>query len=178
MHRSEVIREKGTNRAQFFRGEIDKYSWVDVGSSYLPSEMNAAYLLPQLEIAEEINSKRLKLWNIYYSSLKELEEAGKVELPTVPKECQHNGHMFYLKVKDMEERTSLINYLWENKIKAVFHYVPLHSSIAGRKYGEFVGEDNHTTKESERLLRLPMYYALKEEEAEYVAEKVKEFYAS
>ncbi len=177
MQRSEVIREKGTNRAQFFRGEIDKYSWVDVGSSYLPSEMNAAYLLPQLEIAEEINSKRLKVLNIYYASLKELEEKGKVELPTVPKECQHNGHMFYFKAKDIEERTALINYLWENKIKAVFHYVPLHSSIAGRKYGEFVGEDNYTTKESERLLRLPMFYALKEEEAEYVAEKVKEFYA-
>ncbi len=177
MHRSEIIREKGTNRAQFFRGEIDKYSWVDVGSSYLPSEMNAAYLLPQLEIADEINSKRLKLWELYYDGLKELEREGKIELPYIPKECSHNGHMFYIKAKDLEERTELIQYLKEYGIKAVFHYIPLHSSIAGRKYGEFVGEDRNTTKESERLLRLPMFYALGEEEVEYVVGKVKEFYS-
>lgn len=171
--RAEIIREKGTNRTQFFRGEVDKYSWVDVGSSYLPSEMNAAYLLPQLEMAEEINQKRLKLWNIYYEQLKDLD---RIELPYIPAACQHNAHMFYIKAKDLDERTRLIDYLANAGIKAVFHYVPLHSSTAGLKYGEFVGEDINTTRESERLLRLPMFYALKEEEAVWVADKVKEFY--
>lgn len=176
IHRSEIIREKGTNRAQFFRGEIDKYSWVDVGSSYLPSEMNAAYLLPQLEIAEDICNQRLKIWNLYYEGLKGLAEEEKIELPYIPSECQHNGHIFYIKTKDVEERTDLIHFLEEYGVKAVFHYVPLHSSIAGRKYGEFIGEDRYTTKESERLLRLPMFYSLKEEEAEYVVNIVKKFY--
>lgn len=176
VHRGEVIREKGTNRSQFFRGEVDKYSWVDIGSSYLPSEMNAAYLLPQLEIAEEINSRRLELWKLYYNELKELEESGKIELPYIPKECRHNAHMFYIKTENLEERTRLIQYLNENGIKAVFHYVPLHTSKAGRKYGEFVGEDKYTTKESERLVRLPMFYALKDEEVRYVADKIKDFY--
>lgn len=171
--RAEIIREKGTNRTQFFRGEVDKYSWVDVGSSYLPSEMNAAYLLPQLEIAEDINEKRLRLWNIYYEQLKELD---RIELPYIPSECEHNAHMFYIKAKDLDERTRLIDYLVNSGIKAVFHYVPLHSAAAGLKYGEFVGEDRFTTKESERLLRLPMFYSLKEEEAIWVASKVKEFY--
>lgn len=175
-HRGEVLREKGTNRSQFFRGEIDKYSWVDVGSSYLPSEMNAAYLLAQLEIAEEINQRRLELWNIYYNGLKELEVDGKIELPYIPKECRHNAHMFYIKAKDLAERTKLIQYLNDNGINAVFHYVPLHTSIAGRKYGEFIGEDLNTTKESERLVRLPMFYALKEEEVTYVVDKIKNFY--
>lgn len=177
MLRGEIIREKGTNRSQFFRGEIDKYSWVDVGSSYLPSEMNAAYLLPQLEIADEINNKRLSLWNTYYRELKELQDAEKVELPYIPKECKHNAHMFYIKARDLQERTELIAFLAENGIRAVFHYVPLHSSIAGRKYGEFVGDDNYTTKESDRLLRLPMFYDLEEEVAVYIAGKVKEFYS-
>ena len=139
IHRGEIIREKGTNRSQFFRGEVDKYSWVDVGSSYLPSEMNAAYLLPQLEIAEEINQRRLKLWELYYNGLKELEESGKIELPYIPKECQHNAHMFYIKTKNLDERTRLIYYLNQNNINAVFHYVPLHTSNAGEKYGEFIG---------------------------------------
>ncbi len=177
MLRGEIIREKGTNRSQFFRGEIDKYSWVDVGSSYLPSEMNAAYLLPQLEIADEINNKRLSLWNTYYRELKELQDAEKLELPYIPKECKHNAHMFYIKAKDLEERTELIAFLAENGIRAVFHYVPLHSSIAGRKFGEFVGNDNYTTRESDRLLRLPMFYDLEEEVAVYIAGKVKEFYS-
>lgn len=177
MLRGEIIREKGTNRSQFFRGEIDKYSWVDVGSSYLPSEMNAAYLLPQLEIADEINNKRLSLWNTYYRELKELQDAEKLELPYIPKECKHNAHMFYIKARDLEERTELIAFLAENGIRAVFHYVPLHSSIAGRKFGEFVGNDNYTTKESDRLLRLPMFYDLEEEVAVYIAGKVKEFYS-
>lgn len=177
VQRGEVIREKGTNRTQFFRGEVDKYSWVDVGSSYLPSEMNAAYLLPQLEIAEEINQKRLRLWDIYFHELEILEDTGKIKLPYIPKECHHNAHMFYIKAKDLEERTRLIQFLASCGIKAVFHYVPLHSSQAGKKYGEFVGEDRYTTKESERLVRLPMFYALKEEEAMYVADKVRDFYA-
>ncbi|MCI5713381.1 MAG: dTDP-4-amino-4,6-dideoxygalactose transaminase [Lachnospiraceae bacterium] len=175
--RAEIIREKGTNRAQYFRGEIDKYSWVDEGSSYLPSEMNAAYLLPQLEIADEINNRRLELWNLYYQELKDLEDKGKIELPFIPKECQHNAHMFYIKTRDLEERTKLIQYLLKNDIKAVFHYVPLHTSIAGRKFGEFVGEDIYTTKESERLVRLPMYYALQDENVKYIANKIRSFYA-
>ena len=177
VHKAEVIREKGTNRTQFFRGEVDKYSWVDVGSSYLPSEMNAAYLLPQLEIAEKINSKRLELWDLYYQELRELEERERIELPYIPGECQHNAHMFYLKVKDINERTELIKYLGDSGIKAVFHYVPLHSSDAGRRYGEFVGTDRYTTRESERLVRLPMFYALKSEEVMYVTDKVKNFYS-
>ena len=176
VHTAEIIREKGTNRSQYFRGEIDKYSWVDKGSSYLPSELNMAYLLPQLEIAEEINNRRLMLWELYYSRLQELQEEGKIGLPYVPKECQHNAHMFYIKTADLEERTELIAYLGQNGIKSVFHYVPLHTSIAGRKYGQFIGEDRYTTKESDRLLRLPMFYALKEEEVIYVTDKIKEFY--
>lgn len=176
IHRGEVIREKGTNRSQFFRGEVDKYSWVDVGSSYLPSEMNAAYLLPQLEIADEINQRRLELWNLYYRELKELEKSGRIELPHIPKECRHNAHMFYIKTKNLEERTKLIRYLNDNGINAVFHYVPLHSSVAGKKYGEFIGEDRNTTRESERLVRLPMFYALKDEEVKETAYKIKAFY--
>lgn len=178
IHKGEIIREKGTNRAQFFRGELDKYSWVSVGSSYLPSEMNAAYLLPQLEIADEINYKRLELWNLYYQELKDLEEKGRIELPYIPQECGHNAHMFYIKARDLNERTKLIEYLAQNNIKSVFHYVPLHSSRAGKKYGEFVGEDRFTTMESERLLRLPMFYALKKEEVKEVVRKIKRFYVS
>ena len=175
-HRAEIIREKGTNRSQYFRGEVDKYSWVDIGSSYLPSEMNAAYLLPQLEIAVEINDKRRRLWQLYYRGLEEMEIGERFQLPYVPVECEHNAHMFYIKVKDVDERTELINYLINNGIYAVFHYVPLHSSIAGRKYGEFVGEDRYTTRESERLVRLPIFYSLKEEHVLYIIDKIKEFY--
>lgn len=174
--RAEIIREKGTNRSKYFRGEIDKYSWVDIGSSYLPSEMNAAYLLPQLEIAEEINNRRLELWQLYYDALSELQDKEKIELPYIPKECCHNAHMFYIKVRDLEERSELIKYLAGYGIRAVFHYVPLHSSIAGYKYGEFVGKDINTTKESERLVRLPMFYSLQNEEVAYVADYVKRFY--
>ncbi len=176
IERAEIIREKGTNRAKFFRGEVDKYSWVDMGSSYLPSEMNAAYLMPQLEIADEINNKRLRIWDIYYNELKSLKADGLIELPFIPEHCEHNAHMFYIKAKDLDERTALIDYLMNNGIKAVFHYVPLHSAKAGVKYGEFVGEDKYTTAESDRLLRLPMFYALEDEEAVYIANKVKEFY--
>lgn len=176
VHRGEIIREKGTNRTQFFRGEVDKYSWVDIGSSYLPSEMNAAYLLSQLEMAEEINSKRLQLWDSYYQGLKELEEAGRIELPYIPAECRHNAHMFYIKVKDLDERTKLLQYLGACGIKAVFHYVPLHSSKAGKQYGDFVGKDRYTTRESERIIRLPMFYSLGKDEVGYVVEKVGNFY--
>lgn len=176
IRRGEIIREKGTNRSQYFRGEVDKYSWVDIGSSYLPSEMNAAYLLPQLEIAEEINDRRRLLWQLYYEALSHLADAGKIELPYVPQTCRHNAHMFYIKARDLTERTELIRYLAARGISAVFHYIPLHSSAAGLKYGQFVGEDRYTTKESERLLRLPMYHSLKREEVEYVADTIHKFY--
>lgn len=175
-HRSEIIREKGTNRAQFFRGEVDKYSWVDLGSSYLPSELNVAYLYSQLECAEEINHKRLKLWNRYYGELEDLQDKGKVELPFIPDDCQHNAHMFYIKVRDLIERTKMLKYLAEHDIKAVFHYVPLHTSAAGKKFGEFTGEDRYTTSESDRLIRLPMFFALKESEVSYITDIIHQFY--
>lgn len=174
---AEIMREKGTNRSKFFRGQIDKYTWVNYGSSYLPSDMNAAYLYAQLEMAEEINDARLAIWNRYYEGLKELKEAGKIELPYVPNECVHNAHMFYIKAKDLEERTALISFLKENGIMCVFHYIPLHSAPAGLKYGEFRGVDEYTTKESERLARLPMYYGLQMEQVDYIISKVKEFYS-
>jgi len=173
---AEIIREKGTNRAKFFRGQIDKYTWVEKGSSYLPSEMNAAYLYAQLELAEEITADRMATWERYNDAFKELADAGKVELPYIPEGCTHNAHMFYLKCKDLEERTALISYLKENDILAVFHYVPLHTAPAGLKYGRFHGEDKYTTKESERLVRLPLYYGLEPEKTDYIIEKVKEFY--
>lgn len=173
---AEIIREKGTNRSKFFRGQIDKYTWVDRGSSYLPSDLNAAYLYAQLEIADKINDKRLKIWNMYKEGLSDLEEKGRINLPYVPDDCVHNGHMFYLKAADLEERTKLIEFLKSNDIQAVFHYIPLHSAPAGVKYGVFSGEDKFTTKESERILRLPMYYTLAEESVTYIIEKVQEFY--
>lgn len=173
---AEIIREKGTNRSQFFRGMVDKYTWVEKGSSYLPSELNAAYLYAQLERAEEINNKRLELWQNYYEQLYPLQEKEMLELPVIPAECEHNAHMFYIKVKDLEERTRLITYLKEHQITASFHYVPLHSSPAGMKYGRFSGEDRYTTKESERLLRLPMYYSLTVSEVETVVETIKKFW--
>lgn len=174
---AEIIREKGTNRSKFFRGQIDKYTWVNYGSSYLPSDMNAAYLYAQLEMADEINEARLHSWNRYYEGLKELAEAGKIELPVIPEGCVHNAHMFYIKAKDLAERTELISYLKANEILAVFHYIPLHSAPAGQKYGRFHGEDVYTTRESERLCRLPMYYGLTDEQVDYIISKVKAFYA-
>lgn len=173
---AEIIREKGTNRSKYFRGQIDKYTWVNYGSSYLPSELNAAYLTAQLDVAEEVNEDRLKSWNLYYELLTPLKEAGKIELPYVPEECIHNAHMFYIKTKDIDERSALIDYLKEHEIMAVFHYIPLHTSPAGQKFGRFHGEDKYTTKESERLLRLPMFYGLKEEEVRKVAATVTAFY--
>lgn len=173
---AEIIREKGTNRAKFFRGQIDKYTWVDKGSSYLPSELNAAYLYAQLELADEITSDRMRSWNQYYSGLTSLKEEGKVELPYIPEYCEHNAHMFYMKCKDLDERTELIKFLKEKDILPVFHYIPLHSAPAGKQFGRFAGEDVYTTKESERLVRLPMYYGLKEEQVSYIIDKIKEFY--
>ncbi len=173
---AEIIREKGTNRSKYYRGQVDKYTWINYGSSYLPSDMNAAYLYAQLEIAEEINNARLSIWRQYYESLKPLAEENRIQLPTVPEGCVHNGHMFYIKTADIEERTRLIDYLKENGIHAVFHYIPLHTAPAGRKFGRFHGEDRHTTRESERLLRLPMYYGLSEDEVEYICSHVRKFY--
>ena len=173
---AEILREKGTNRSKFFRGQIDKYTWVNYGSSYLPSELNAAYLWGELEIADEINENRLKSWNHYYQGLQHLAEKGRIELPVVPEGCVHNAHMFYIKAKDLEERTRLISYMKENGVGCVFHYIPLHSAPAGRKFGRFHGEDKYTTKESERLMRLPMYYGLKSEEIDYVIECLEKFY--
>ena len=174
--KAEILREKGTDRSKFFRGQIDKYRWIDYGSSYLPSEMNAAYLYAQLEMADQINEARLARWNEYYKLLTPLAQAGRIELPVVPEGCVHNAHMFYIKTADEHERQELINYLKERDILAVYHYVPLHSAPAGIKYGRFNGEDVYTTKESERLLRLPMYYGLTAEEVAFVADQVKEFY--
>lgn len=174
---AEIIREKGTNRSKFFRGQIDKYTWVNYGSSYLPSDMNAAYLWAQLEMAEEINNHRLDCWNRYYENLKGLKEEGKIELPTIPEGCVHNAHMFYIKAKDLEERTAFIDFMKKKDILTVFHYIPLHSAPAGVKFGRFHGEDVYTTKESERLVRLPMYYSLSLEEVDYISNAVKEFYS-
>ncbi len=171
-----IIREKGTNRTLYKLGKVDKYSWIQPGSSYLPSEMNAAYLYAQLEKAEEINNDRLSHWNRYYEALLPLKEKGLIELPYVPKECVHNAHMFYIKCKDFEERKGLIDHLLANDILPASHYVPLHSSKAGLIYSEFRGEDRYTTKESERLLRLPMYYKLTDEDLDEVVMRVKEYY--
>lgn len=175
--RAEIVREKGTNRSQFFRGEIDKYTWMDAGSSYLPSELNAAYLWAQLEQAQKIYDDRMQSWNLYYEMLKDLETEGIIELPVVPEGCIHNAHMFYIKTKDLEERTDLISYLKGENINSVFHYIPLHSSPAGKRLGVFHGQDKYTTKESERLLRLPMYYGLKQEVVQLVVKQIKAFYA-
>lgn len=176
IEKAEILREKGTDRSKYFRGQVDKYRWMNFGSSYLPSEINAAFLYTQLEAADEINQVRLARWNQYYELLTPLAEAGKIELPFLPENCQHNGHMFYIKTKDMEERTALIEFMKKHEILTVFHYVPLHSAPAGRKFGRFHGEDRYTTRESERLLRLPMFYQLTTDQVEYIAGKVKEFY--
>lgn len=177
IERAEIIREKGTNRSRFFRGQVDKYTWVDMGSSYLPSEINAAFLFAQLEMATEINNNRLKSWNYYFSGLKSLEEAGHIELPKVPLYNEHNAHMFYIKVRDLEERTKLIEYLKANGVLSVFHYIPLHSSEAGLKYGRFHGSDLFTTQESERLIRLPMFYNLSKDSITDVIRVINKFYS-
>lgn len=173
---AEILREKGTNRSQFFRGQIDKYTWVDYGSSFLPSELNAAYLMAQLDQADAINNARLARWEQYYRLLSPLAAEGRIELPVIPEGCVHNAHMFYIKTGDLEERQALIQALREQGILAVFHYIPLHSSPAGKKFGRFHGEDRYTTRESERLLRLPMYYSLTEENVNDVVSVIEEFY--
>lgn len=174
--RAEIIREKGTNRCQFHRGEVDKYTWVELGSSYLPSELNAAYLYAELEKADMILQNRLESWNAYRERLQDLEKKGWLELPKIPAECAHNGHMFYIKMPDLEGRTKMIKHLVENGILAVFHYVPLHTAPAGKRFGEFRGEDRYTTSESNRLLRLPLFYGLGRDQLDFVCDKVFEFF--
>lgn len=175
--RAEILREKGTNRAKFFRGQVDKYTWVDFGDSYLPSELNAAYLWAQLLRADDINNDRLSTWNVYKERLKSLADSGKIELPVVPDGCIHNAHMFFIKCKNIDERTAFIKYMRENGVQCPFHYVPLHSAPAGLKFGRFDGNDEFTTKESERLVRLPMFYGLEKEQVEYICEKILDFYS-
>lgn len=176
IEKAEILREKGTNRSQFFRGQVAKYNWVDFGDSYLQSDLNAAYLWAQLEMADEINNNRLATWNAYYEAFKPLEEKGIITLPTIPEGCVHNAHMFYIKCKDWETRQAYIKFMKENDILCVFHYVPLHSAPAGLKFGRFVGEDEHTTPDSDRLVRLPIYYNIDKEDLEKVINKTLEFF--
>lgn len=176
VERAEILREKGTNRAKFFRGQVDKYNWVDIGDSFLPSELNAAYLYAQLEVADEINNNRLHSWEEYDKAFRPLEAEGLIDLPVVPEDCVHNAHMYYIKCRSLEERTAFISFLKERGVMAVFHYVPLHSAPAGLKFGRFHGEDKYTTADSDRLVRLPMYYGLTEEDRNTVIKAVKEFY--
>lgn len=170
--KAEILREKGTNRARFFRGQVDKYTWVDFGDSYLPSELNAAYLWPQLLKADEITENRMATWNAYYEAFKPLADAGRIELPVIPEGCEHNAHMFYMKLNDLADRTEFLSYMKSKEIGCVFHYIPLHSAPAGLKFGRFFGEDEFTTKESERLVRLPLYYNLTKEDRDFVISNV------
>jgi len=174
--RAEIYREKGTDRSKYYRGQVDKYRWQDYGSSYLPSELNAAYLWAQLEQAESITNNRLQSWSHYWDRLLHLKEEGKIEFPTIPDHCKHNAHMFYIKLTDMEQRTKFIQHMKDKDILTVFHYIPLHSAPAGIKYCRFHGVDKYTTKESERLVRLPLYYGLKEEQIDYICDEVEEFF--
>ncbi|GFI48945.1 dTDP-4-amino-4,6-dideoxygalactose transaminase [Lachnospiraceae bacterium] len=176
IERAEIIREKGTNRAKFFRGQVDKYTWVDIGDSFLPSELNAAYLWVQLLHADQINENRMNSWNTYYHLLQPLAENGKAELPGVPAECVHNAHMFYLKCKDLESRTAFISAMQKKGIGCVFHYIPLHTAPAGKKYGYFSGEDVFTTVDSSRLVRLPLYYGLSDNDRDYVIQSALEYF--
>lgn len=178
IERAEIIREKGTNRSQFFRGMTDKYSWVDIGSSYLPSDIQAAYLWGQLEKSAEIHQNRLQAWAYYYEQLTELKLQGEIRLPVIPTSCEHNAHMFYIKVQDIKTRTQLIESLKDSNVMAVFHYVPLHSSIAGEKLGYMSGEDKFTTVESERLLRLPLWYGITKEDQDKVISSIKYFFSN
>ena len=175
--RAEIIREKGTNRNAFFKGCVDKYSWVDIGSSYLIGELSAAYLYAQLQSVEVINKDRLETWGKYYKQLLILQKEGLISLPSIPKNIEHNGHMFYIKTKNLVVRDNLIIFLKLNNINSAFHYIPLHSSTAGLKYGFFSGSDNYTTRESERLVRLPMYYGIKNNQVNYISSKILDFYA-
>ncbi|WP_336768730.1 dTDP-4-amino-4,6-dideoxygalactose transaminase [Pantoea endophytica] len=175
--RAEIIREKGTNRSQFFRGQVDKYTWRDIGSSYLMADLQAAYLWAQLEAADQINQQRLRLWQRYYDALQPLAAAGRIELPVVPKNCRHNAHMFYIKLRDSDDRQALINWMKEAEILTVFHYIPLHSSPAGERFGRFHGDDAFTTRESERLLRLPLFYNLSDNNQRTVISSLLSFFA-
>ena len=172
---AEILREKGTNRARFFRGQVDKYTWVNYGSSYLPSDMNAAYLWAQLQEADRINDNRLAIWNTYSQAFAPLAAAGRIEVPTIPEGCVHNAHMYYIKLRDLDDRTAFIKYLKDKGIVAVFHYVPLHSAPAGRKFGRFHGEDRYTTSEGDRLVRLPLYYGLTPEDQQNVIATAMEY---
>ena len=174
--KAEILREKGTNRAKFFRGQVDKYTWVDYGSSYLPSELNAAYLWGQLEAADAVNQDRLASWNEYYEAFRPLARRGLAGLPAVPEGCVHNAHMFWLKCRDLDQRTRFIRYLKERGVQAVFHYIPLHSAPAGLRFGRFAGPDEATTRESERLVRLPLYYGLAEPDRAAVIRAVLDFF--
>ena len=176
VEKAEILREKGTNRSKFFRGQVDKYTWVDYGDSYLPSELNAAYLWAQLEKADEINNDRLRSWQSYYEELRELKKRGLLQLPIIPEACTHNAHMFYIKTMDLKTRTELIAFLRKREILSVFHYIPLHSAPAGQRFGRFSGEDRFTTVESERLMRLPLYYHLRQADRALVVAAIKEFY--
>ncbi len=176
IEKAEIIREKGTNRSKFWRGQIDKYTWVDYGSSYLPSELNAAYLWAQLEVADEINNARIDVWNKYFKAFKPLVDSKKIEIPFIPADCVHNAHMFYIKCKDLQQRTSFINYMKQKEIGCVFHYIPLHSAPAGLKFGRFYGDDKFTTKESDRLVRLPLWYGMTEKDVSAVIEEVIKFF--
>ncbi|MEF1300682.1 dTDP-4-amino-4,6-dideoxygalactose transaminase [Vibrio owensii] len=177
VERSEILREKGTDRNKFKRGMVDKYTWIDLGSSLLPSELQAAYLWGQMEVAEKINENRLASWNRYYKLLSELSQQGKIALPSMPEGCQHNAHMFYIKVADIEERTDLINFLKQKEIISVFHYVPLHSAPAGERFSRFSGEDNFTTQESEKIIRLPLWYGMEEHKVDAVVGAIESYFA-
>jgi dTDP-4-amino-4,6-dideoxygalactose transaminase len=174
--RAEIIREKGTNRSSFFRGMVDKYSWVDIGSSYLMNDVSAAYLWGQIQRADEINENRLNTWNKYNERFQDLKNRKLIELPIIPSECIQNGHMYYIKVKDLKQRTGLLKFLKENEVLAVFHYVPLHTSIAGMKFGKFAGEDQFTTKDSERLIRLPIYFGISDDQIDYICNLLTTFF--
>ena len=176
IERAEILREKENNRTQFFRGQVAKYNWVDFGDSYLQSDLNAAYLWAQLEMADEINNNRLNTWNTYYEALKPLEEKSIIKLPTIPEECKHNAHMFYIKTKDIWIRQAYIKYMRTFDIACVFHYVPLHSSPAGVKYGRFYGKDEYTTSDSDRLVRLPMYYNMAKSDLQKVIDRTYGFF--
>lgn len=177
VERAEIIREKGTNRSQFFRGQVDKYTWRDIGSSYLMSDLQAAWLWAQLEVADRINDQRLRLWQRYYTALQPLAATGRIALPAVPEACRHNAHMFYLKLRDSDDRQALINWMKEAEILTVFHYIPLHSSPAGERFGRFHGDDTFTTRESERLLRLPLFYNLTDNNQRTVISSLLSFFA-
>ncbi len=173
---AEIYREKGTDRSRFFRGQVDKYTWVEYGSSYLPSDMNAAYLWAQLQEADRINDNRLATWHAYDDAFRPLEKEGRIVLPTIPDGCVHNAHMYYVKLRDLHERTDFINYLHSHDVGCVFHYVPLHSAPAGKRFGRFHGEDVYTTKESDRLARLPLYYGMTEEDRNKVITTVLSYF--